>query len=197
MATLYFRYGTMNSSKSAQLLMVHHNYHEQGKRAVIFKSSLDTRSGPYVGSRAINTQVEAIQIGILELGTMFNYVREHKPDCVLVDEVQFMSEVQIDELAKIVDLLNTPVICYGLMTDFQGNLFSGSKRLIELGARLEEVKTVCWYCSHRATFNMRFQNGKPVFDGEQILIGGNDEYKPVCRKCYLTAKGVYEGTVTY
>lgn len=191
MATLYFRYGTMNSSKSAQLLMVHHNYKEQGKTAVVFKSSLDTRSGNFVGSRAINTEVEAILVGLLEVGTMFEYVKEHRPDCVLVDEVQFMSEEQIDELGKIVDLLDTPVIAYGLLTDFQSNLFSGSRRLIEIGARLEEIKTVCWDCSRRAAFNMRIQDGVPVFDGEQIMIGGNDEYKPVCRKCYLKAKGTY------
>lgn len=189
MAKLYFRYGTMNSSKSAQLLMVHHNYKEQGKEAVIFKPILDTRDGEFVKSRALNGKVPAIMVGISRVGTMFDYVQKHRPACVLVDEVQFMTPAQIDELAKIVDVLNTPVIAYGLMTDFQTNLFAGSRRLIEVGARLEEIKTVCWYCSKRAVYNMRLENGVPVFDGEQVRVGGNESYKPVCRSCYENFRG--------
>jgi thymidine kinase len=188
MAKLYFRYGTMNSSKSAQLLMVHHNYTEQGKTAVIFKPLLDTRDGSVVKSRALDTSVPAILVGITRVGTMFDYTEKNRPACVLVDEVQFMSIPQIDELAKIVDLLNIPVIAYGLMTDFQTNSFSGSRRLIEIGARVEEIKTVCWSCSRKAVYNMRLANGVPVFDGEQVQVGGNESYKPVCRCCYHKAK---------
>lgn len=193
MATLYFRYGTMNSGKSAHLLMVYHNYKEQGKSVVIFKPSLDTRSGEFVGSRALNTKEKAIVVGMTDKDKMFDHVAQHKPSCVLVDEVQFMSEKQIDELGEIVDLLDTPVICYGLLTDFQSNLFSGSRRLIEIGARLEEIKTVCWHCSKRAVYNMRINDGNPVFTGEQVKIGGNEGYRPVCRSCYKASKKIFGG----
>jgi thymidine kinase len=188
MAKLYFRYGTMNSSKSAQLLIVNFNYTEQGKVAVIFKPLLDTRDGDFVKSRALNGKVPAVLIGVTTLGTMFHYAFNNKPDCVLVDEVQFMSESQIDELAKIVDVLGIPVIAYGLMTDFRTNLFPGSRRLIELGAKIEEIKSVCWYCSRKSIFNLRLTDGIPVFSGEQVQIGGNESYKAVCRQCYLKAK---------
>lgn len=188
MAKLYFRYGTMNSGKSAHLLMVHHNYVEQGKNVVIFKPLLDTRDGDFVKSRALNGKVPAILIGIVTVGTMFDYVEKHKPACVLIDEVQFMTEEQVDEMTKIVDLLNVPVITYGLMTDFQTNLFTGSRRLIEVGAKVEEIKTICWDCENKAVYNMRLSDGVPVFSGEQIQVGGNESYKPVCRQCYEQAK---------
>lgn len=188
MAKLYFKYGTMNSSKSAQLIMVNHNYLEQGKDTLIFKPKLDTRDGNFIKSRALNTQVSAILVESNQRDFMFRKTQEILPNCVLIDEVQFMPSHQIEELARIVDLLNVPVICFGLMTDFQSNLFEGSRRLVELGAILQEIKTVCWYCKSRAVFNMRLIEGVPTFDGEQIDVGGNEKYRPVCRKCYRKAR---------
>lgn len=188
MAKLYFKYGTMNSSKSAQLIMVDYNYKDQGKETLIFKPVLDTRDGAFVKSRALDTKVDAILVEKERDDFMFKKTQELMPNCVLVDEVQFMSSKQVDELARIVDLLNVPVICFGLMTDFQSNLFGGSKRLVELGAILEEIKTVCWDCKARAVHNMRLLDGKPTFNGEQVQVGGNESYKPVCRKCYRKAK---------
>lgn len=188
MAQLYFNYGTMNSSKSAQLLMVHHNYVSQGKTVMVFKPKLDTRDGAYVKSRALEDKIPAFSIDSNEYDFMFNLVEKQKPDCVLVDEVQFLTTHQIDELGRIVDLLGIPVIGYGLMSDFQANLFPGSKRMIELGAKLTEIKTVCWYCDAKAVHNMRFYKGKPIFEGEQVMVGGNESYKPVCRACFNKAK---------
>ena len=188
MAKLYFKYGTMNSSKSAQLIMVDYNYKDQGKETLIFKPKLDTRDGEVVKSRALGTEVEADMVGKGEHNLMFNKTQQLMPNCVLVDEVQFMPSHQIEELARIVDLLHVPVICFGLMTDFQSNLFEGSKRLVELGAILEEIKTVCWDCKARAVHNMRYLDGSPTFDGEQVEVGGNEMYRPVCRKCYRKAR---------
>lgn len=192
MAKLYFKYGTMNSSKSAQLIMVNHNYLDQGKETLIFKPRLDTRDGEFVKSRALDTRVEARLVGVHEHNYLFNMTQRLLPNCVLVDEVQFMPEHQIEELARIVDLLHVPVICFGLMTDFQSQLFTGSKRLIELGAILEEIKTVCWECKAKAVHNMRYIDGKPTFSGEQIEVGGNEMYKPVCRRCYQKEKEKYK-----
>ena len=192
MAKLYFKYGTMNSSKSAQLIMVDYNYKDQGKETLIFKPRLDTRDGGFVKSRALDTKVEAHLVGTSEHNFMFNMTQQFKPNCVLVDEVQFMPSHQIEELARIVDLLHVPVICFGLMTDFQSQLFTGSKRLIELGAILDEIKTVCWECKARAVHNMRYVNGKPTFSGKQVEVGGNEMYKPVCRKCYREEEEKYK-----
>jgi thymidine kinase len=188
MAKLRFKEGTMNSSKTAQLLMVRHNYIEQGKKVIVFKPQLDTRDGEHVKSRALGEKAPAIMISSFEKGKMFSLTENISPVCVLIDEVQFMPEHQIDELAKIVDLLGIPVIAYGLLTDFQTKLFEGSKRLIEIGAVVENIKTVCWDCSKAAVFNMRLLNGLPVFTGEQVQVGGNESYKPVCRGCYYKAK---------
>lgn len=115
---------------------------------------------------------------------MFEMTQKLLPNCVLVDEVQFMPEHQIEELARIVDLLHVPVIVFGLMTDFQSKLFDGSKRLIELGAILDEIKTVCWDCKARAVHNLRLLNDELTFTGEQVEVGGNEMYRPLCRKCY-------------
>lgn len=188
MAKLYFRTGTMNSSKSAQLLMVKHNYEEQGKKVIIFKPRLDTRDGDKVKSRALHETSPAALVGVSEVNRMFDLVEAVRPDCVLIDEVQFMTPEQVDELGRIVDLLSVPVIAYGLSTDFQTNLFAGSKRLIEIGAKVEEIKTVCWDCNARAVFNMRTSDGVPVFSGQQVQVGGNESYRPVCRSCYSKAE---------
>ncbi|WP_052339356.1 thymidine kinase [Gorillibacterium massiliense] len=181
MAKLYYRYGTMNSGKSMDILKIANNYEEQGKKVLIFTSSFDTRHGIGKVTSRVGFQREALLLG----DDLLDVVSEQKPNCVIVDEAQFLSEDQVDKLAFIVDNMSIPVMAFGLMTDFQGKLFSGSKRLLELADRIEEVKTICWYCDSKARFNTRFSNGRAVFKGEQIELGGNDKYLPLCRKCYM------------
>ncbi len=184
LAKLYYRYGTMNSGKSMDILKIANNYEEQGKSVLIFTSVVDTRHGIGKVTSRVGFQREALLLN----GRMREIVEEAKPDCVVVDEAQFATPEQIDMMADIVDQLNIPVIAYGLMTDFQGKLFEGSKRLLETADRIEEVKTVCWYCNSKARFNTRFQGERAVFTGEQVDIGGNDKYRPLCRKCYRKEK---------
>jgi thymidine kinase len=188
MAKLRYKKGTMNSKKSADLIMTNHNYIEQDKRTLVFKPKSDTKTGSFVSSRALDIKIPAITVGEGVKRGMFYLTQAVKPDCVLVDEVQFMPVHQIDELGEIVDLLGIPVIVYGLVTDFQTKMFDGSRRLFEIGAMQEELITVCWECKSRAVYNMRLKDGVPIFTGEQIMIGGNESYKPVCRSCYNKAK---------
>ena len=116
---------------------------------------------------------------------MFEDIKNENPDCVIADECQFFSTIHVDILRQVVDELNIPVICYGLRTDFQRNIFDGSKRLFELADKIEEIKTICWNCNKKAIFNMRIDdNGNSIFNGDQVKIGGNDDYHPVCSKCY-------------
>ena len=187
-ARLYYNKGTMNCGKSAQLLMVRESYIEQGKEVALFKSVLDTRDGCFVKSRALDGAVEAIQVGLFSRDEMYNHVKQNPVDCVLVDEAQFLSEDQVEELARITDELDIPVIAYGLLTDFQTNLFKGSQRLLEIADKTSEMKTVCWYCTRKALFNLRVENEIPIFNGEQIQVGGNESYRPVCRSCYTQSK---------
>lgn len=188
MAKLRYKPGTMNSKKSADLIMTNHNYSEQGKKTLVFKPLCDTKNGAFVSSRALDVKIPAITVGEDVKRGMFHLTNVIKPDCVLVDEVQFMPEHQIDELGEIVDLLDIPVIAYGLLTDFTTKIFDGSRRLIEIGAMVEPLKTVCWDCKSKADYNMRLFKAVPIFTGEQIMIGGNESYKPVCRSCYNKAK---------
>ncbi|MBC8081082.1 MAG: thymidine kinase [Gorillibacterium sp.] len=184
MAKLYYRYGTMNSGKSFDILKIANNYEEQGKKVLIFTSVVDTRHGIGKVTSRVGFQREALLMD----ERMMEVVEQGTPDCVVVDEAQFASTKQIDQLAEIVDCLDIPVIVYGLMTDFQGIMFEGSKRLLEIADRIEEIKTVCWYCNRKARFNTRFKDGQAVFTGEQLDIGGNDKYQPLCRKCYMKEK---------
>jgi thymidine kinase len=184
LAKLYYRYGTMNSGKSFDILKIANNYEEQGKKVLIFTSVVDTRHGIGKVTSRVGFQREALLMD----EHMRKIVEQEQPDCVVVDEAQFASEEQIDQLADIVDNLDIPVIAYGLMTDFQGKMFAGSKRLLELSDRIEEIKTVCWHCNRKARFNTRFKDGLAVFTGEQLDIGGNDKYQPLCRKCYMLEK---------
>lgn len=184
MAKLYYRHGTMNSGKSIEILRTAHNYNEQGKKVMLFTSPIDDRSG--VGK--VSSRVGWSESAQLLCDNLFDIVEKEKPDCVIIDEVQFAKAEHVDQFAMIVDLLNIPVIGYGLMTDFQGNMFEGSKRMLELCDKIEEVKTVCWYCNKKAKFNTRFEDGKAVFSGEQVDIGGNEKYLSLCRKCYMKEK---------
>ena len=184
MAQLFFKYGAMNSGKSIEILKVAHNYEEQNKPVLLFTSAIDDRDQVgYVSSR-IGVRREAIPI--FEDTSIFDIVQnqEVKPYCILIDESQFLSKHHILQLARIVDLLNIPVMAFGLKNDFQNELFEGSKYLLLYADKIEEIKTICWYCHKKASMNMRVVDGVPVYTGEQIKIGGNDAYYPVCRYHY-------------
>lgn len=175
MAKLYFRYGAMGSSKTANAIMVQYNYHERGQNALMLKPRLDNRDGEkLVGSRS---GLSAPCSYIEEIGDMDLSIY----DCIIVDEAQFLKKEQVQQLVDVVDNLNIPVICYGLRADFQGNLFEGSTWLMAWADTIEEIKTVCW-CGRKATFNTRVFNGKVVKEGEQIMLGGNESYVALCRK---------------
>lgn len=189
MAQLYFRYGAMNSGKSIEILKVAHNYEEQNKSVLIFTSAVDDRDEiGYVSSR-IGLRREAIPID--PSTDIFGTVQSQagRISCVLVDEVQFLNKEQILQLARIVDELNIPVMGFGLKNDFQNELFEGSKYMLLYADKIEEMKTICWFCERKATMNLRVdEQGRPVYTGEQIQIGGNDTYYPVCRKCHANPK---------
>lgn len=188
MAKLYFRYGTMNSGKSMDILKVKHNYEEQGKNVILLTTSVDDRYG--VGVVKSRTGLSSEAHVIEELGcSISDFVQSennlNRISCVLIDESQFLLEDSIMSLVEVVDQLNIPVICYGLKNDFQNQLFEGSKRLIEMADKVEEIKTICWFCESKAIMNMRMHGGKAVYHGEQIQTGGNESYLPVCRKHYF------------
>ena len=185
MAQLYFKHGAMNSGKSIEILKVAHNYEEQNKPVLIFTSGLDTRDKVgYVSSR-IGISRQAIPVFVET--NIFDIVSQHneKPYCILVDEVQFLTKEHILQLTKIVDELNIPVMGFGLKNDFQNELFEGSRYFLIYADKIEEMKTICWFCQKKATMNLRVdEQNKPIYTGDQIKIGGNDTYYPVCRKCH-------------
>ena len=185
MAKLYFRYGTMNSGKSMDILKVKHNYEEQGKPVVLMTSGVDDRSGR--GIIASRIGLERKVKPIMDDTNIYNYVNkmDRKIYCVLIDEAQFLKKEHVLQLIKIVDELNIPVMAFGLKNDFRNELFEGSKYLLIYADKIEEMKTICWFCPHKATMNLRIHNGKPVYEGEQVQIGGNESYYPVCRKHYF------------
>ncbi len=181
MAQLYFRYSTMNAGKSIEVLKIANNYEEQGKRVLLFTHITDNRYGVGRITSRIGPSREAIAID--DSTNVFNAVETHLPiQCVLVDEGQFLTRKHVLEFCRVADEHNIPVIIYGLRTDFQARLFPGSEALLCYADKIEEVKTVCWFCNRKALFNMRVNNGKPVREGEQVLIGGNEAYVPVCRE---------------
>ena len=190
MAQLYYKYGTMNSGKSFEIIKVAHNYEEQGKPVLIYSPAIGARSGvDRVGSR-VGFEREAIPVG--DDTNMYESVKEQieasgRIYCVLIDEAQFLKRHHILELTRVVDELNVPVMAFGLKNDFQNQLFEGSYNLLVQADKIEEIKTICWYCDRKATMVIRFRDGEPVNSGEQIQIGGNEDYKPVCRKCYNRA----------
>ena len=185
MAQLYYKYGTMNSGKTIEILKVAHNYEEQGKPVVIMTSALDTRDGYGIVSSRIGMRREAV--AITDNMDIFNFIKNlpEKPYCVLIDESQFLSKENVYYLARVVDDLDIPVMAFGLKNDFQNHLFEGSRELLILADKIEEIKTICQFCSKKATMVLRTENGKPVYEGNQIQIGGNETYIPVCRKHYF------------
>ena len=190
MSKLYFRFGAMNCGKSSALMQVAHNYNENAKKVVVIKSSLDTKADDYISSRiGLKRKVDIL---IEPSKSLEPYYEEWNQDvsCILVDEAQFLSSKQVEELWIASKMIDIPVICYGLKTDFQSHLFEGSKRLLELADDIEELSTIC-NCGKKAKFNARFVNGEFTLDGEEIVIDGSlkeVEYKPMCGKCYLKNK---------
>ena len=175
MAKLYFRYGAMGSSKTANAIMVRHNYLERGQNVLMLKPKLDNRDGEKtVGSRS-GLSCECLFVEDLKTIDLSNY------DCVIVDEAQFITKEQGAFLVHIVDDLNIPVIAYGLRADFKGDFFEGSQYLMANADTIEEIKTICW-CGKKATCNARIVDGKVQKTGEQIVLGGNESYTSLCRK---------------
>jgi thymidine kinase len=186
MAKLYFRYGTMDSAKTLNLLAVAHNYRKQGKRVVLAKPALDVRFGDSsVASRAgLQGQADLL----LEPDSRISLERLRGIDCILVDEAQFLSPAVIDQLRMITLRLDLPVICYGLRTDFQTRSFPGSRRLLEVADSIEEVKVTCQQCGRKAVFNLRTAGGVAVVEGAQVSLG-DEEYQPVCWRHYVESVG--------
>lgn len=181
MAKLYFRYGAMGSSKTANAIMVRYNYLERGQKVLMLKPAIDTRDGEHVMISRCGLSCEC---AFIEELSRYN-VREY--DCLIVDEAQFLTKEQVYDLVRIVDEENVPVIAYGLRADFQGNLFEGSQYLLALADTIEEVKTICW-CGKKATCNARIVGGRVVKEGEQIVLGGNESYISLCRKHWNEGK---------
>lgn len=184
MAQLFFRYGAMNSGKSFEIIKVAHNYEEQNKDVLVLTSATDDRDGVGNVTSRVGERRDAIPID--EEMNIYDLVAGVKKRlyCVLVDEAQFLKRHHIYQLAQVVDELNIPVMAFGLKNDFQNHLFEGSKHLLLLADKIEEVKTICWFCDKKAIMNLRVHEGQPVYDGEQIQVGGNEAYFPVCRKHY-------------
>ena len=183
MAKLYYRYGTMQSNKSNQIITTHYQYTTQGKRCLAYTSPIDSRSGHHKIKSRVGLELDAEYV----TDDIFEKVKqEHEKEAVyavLVDEAQFLSKKDIHNLSDIPDLLDIPVIAFGLKTDFRNELFEGSRTLLELADAIDELKTVCQFCNKKATLNLRMQNGVPTNVVETIQIG-DEEYVPVCRKCY-------------
>ncbi|UZP03850.1 thymidine kinase [Clostridium botulinum] len=194
MSKLYFRYGAMNSGKSTHLMQVAYNYEERGMNVVLIKPSVDNKGGDKIVSRlGVEKKVD---IMISEKDNIFDLVSEYinkksNIDCLLVDEVQFMKSNQIDQLFKIAVILDIPIICYGLRTDFKMNGFEGSTRLLLLAHSIEEMKTIC-ACGKKAILNGRKINGRFVFEGQQVAIDEENDvyYESLCGECYYKYKKI-------
>ncbi|MCP5104496.1 MAG: thymidine kinase [bacterium] len=182
MAQLYFRYSTMNAGKSTEVLKIAHNYEEQNKSVLLLTPSIDDRYGLGKVTSRMGLQREAVILG--NDTDIFKIADERKPDCILVDEGQFLKREQVVALTQIVDRLNIPVIVYGLKNDYRNRFFEGSEALLLMADKIEEIKAVCWHCHKKATMLIKYKDGHPVNDGPQIELGGNDKYVSVCRKCY-------------
>ena len=182
MAQLYFKYGAMGSSKTANALMARFNYEERGQQTLLVKPRMDTRDGEHMVVSRIGLQYPCIyfdemrKLSIMEL---------QQNACIIVDEAQFLTKEEVQYLVYLVDELDIPVMCYGLRADFRGELFPGSYELLVMADKLEEIKTVCW-CGKKAAFNARFdESGKVVKEGEQVVLGANDKYIALCRRHWM------------
>ena len=183
MAKLYFKFGAMGSSKSAQALITKFNYEELGMTVWLIKPSIDTRDGADIIKSRIGLEAKA-QIITPEQDIVEEYHKAGKHDVIIADEAQFMTPEQIDGLRSLVDDEDLPVLCFGLRTDFQTHFFPGAKRLMELADSMTEIKTVC-SCGRKATVNARIDaEGNIITEGSQVLLGGNDSYIAMCHKCW-------------
>ena len=183
MAKLYFKYGSMGSSKTAQALITKYNYEENGMHVWLIKPAADERDGAIILRSRVGLEAPAEVVpphsDIYEL-----YRSREKTDVIIVDECQFLTPAQIDQLRDIVDVENIPVLCFGLRTDFLTHMFPGSQRLMELADSITEIKTIC-ECGSKATVNARIgADGKIITAGDQIFLGGNDSYVAMCHKCW-------------
>ena len=187
MAKLYFRFAAMNAGKSTALLQVAHNYGERGQTVDLYTAQVDDRDG--VGTIVSRLGVKR-GAPTFDAATDFDEIYHERPlpSCILIDEAQFLSEKQVIQLHRLAHSSKTPVICYGLRSDFIGNAFPGSRALLTLADDLEEMKTIC-RCGRKATMNVRIDaNGKRITQGEQVVIGGNDSYEAVCPKRFYTGE---------
>ena len=185
MAKLYFKYGAMGSSKTAQALITKYNYEENDMRVWLIKPATDKRDGASVVKSRIGLMAEAEAMA--PDADLFALFPERNADVVIVDECQFFPPEQIDQLRRIVDELDIPVLCFGLRSDFQTKLFPGSRRLFELADSIQEIKTIC-DCGSKATVNARIDGeGYVITEGAQVVLGGNDCYIAMCHKCYQNA----------
>jgi len=175
MAKLYFRYGAMGSSKTANAVMVQYNYRERGREVLMLKPKLENRDGATLVRSRCGLEAQCRYVEDLDTISLEGIA------CVIVDEAHFLTAEQVRRLVDIVDDYDIPVICYGLRTDFRGELFEGSRELLCWADTIEEIKTICW-CGRMATFNARIHNGRIVREGEQILLGGNSAYISLCRR---------------
>ena len=190
MAKLYFKYGAMGSSKTAQALITKYNYEENDLNVWLIKPSADTRDGQQMLRSRIGLEAEATVIAPgTDIYLLYQDTQEGHCNVIIVDECQFLSTQQIDQLRSIVNDYNVPVLCFGLRTDFQTKLFPGSMRLMELADCIEEIKTMC-DCGAKATVNARINNGYIVTEGAQVVLGGNDSYIAMCHRCYI--RGIRE-----
>jgi thymidine kinase len=191
MAQMYFYYSAMNAGKSTTLLQSAFNYQERGMNPLIFTAAIDDRFGVGKVSSRIGLQAEAQLFNaetnlFEEIKALHNQEARH---CILIDECQFLSKEQVYQLTEVVDKLHIPALCYGLRTDFQGELFEGSKHLLAWADKLIELKTIC-HCGRKANMVIRTdEHGKPIAEGDQVAIGGNDKYVSVCREHYKEALG--------
>jgi thymidine kinase len=195
MAKLYFKFGAMGSSKTAQALMTKFNYEEKDKHVLLVKPSTDNRDDVTDETGRVHTIVRS-RIGLFQeavaitagdsMRALFENENRRTPlDVIIVDEAQFLTVSQVNELKDLADFSDIPVLCFGLRTDFQTKMFPGSKRLLEIADSITEIKSIC-RCGRKATVNARFDgSGEIITEGSQVLIGGNDRYVGMCYKCYV------------
>ena len=191
MSKLYFYYSAMNAGKSTVLLQSSYNYQERGMRTLLLTPAVDQRAGPGRIASRIGLSAPARAFGSADklLDEISAEAAREPLACVLIDEAQFLTRRQVEELGRVVDELGIPVLCYGLRTDFQGNLFEGSAGLLALADDLIELKTIC-HCGRKATMNLRVgSDGRAVREGAQVEIGGNERYVTMCRRHFREALG--------
>lgn len=192
MAKLYFKFGAMGCSKTAQALITKFNYEERGMKVMLIKPSVDNRDGATVIKSRIGLSENGITVSATD--NLYELYRTEHGDCnvIIVDECQFLTPEQVDQLGDVVIDFNVPVLCFGLATDFTTHLFPGSRRLFEIAESISEIKSVC-KCGAKATVNARLDDeGNVLFKGEQVCIGGNDRYVAMCRRCWLKKKAEQE-----